>query len=337
MLVQYSTNTGFSWYTLRTLCRSCSSSSFYQVIQLPTRARSPHTRFRWIQPYNRGSGYAQWSIDDVIITGQQNLTDSVYVDFSSAASTYLLAGVIGGGMPSAGYCSKTSALVFSGTGSSLRYVMTQDLDLSKASASQAVVQFELVMGCGSSFGTSGSYNVVLQYSTNSGSSWTQVAPYCSYTDSTCSKGPGSSYDWKMFSSWRRATVRLPSGALKSTVRFRWTQTSFSSSTTWALRNIVVTGSGCPTGCSNRGQCMPSGSCACDAGYTGPSCLPVSPLPTMLHDSFDTSPVSSQNWLLTAGGSIGTGCYTLAQGSTLYFSQSIVRMAITRDLDTRDAT
>lgn len=333
--LQYSTNAGFSWNTIRVLCRNTQCRTIFQNFAIPQGAKTPHTRFRWIQPYTRGTGYSQWAIDDVVITSRQNLSTALY----SEGSAEEFFPVINGGVSSSGYCGQAPAILFStayGT-SGQRYAITKDLNLSGGSAATSVIQFDLVMGCGVSYGTSTSYNVVLQYSTNLGASWTYVQPKCTIQYARCVKNPASSFEWKMFKKWRRVTMRLPSAALTSSVRFRWMQSSFTSSTTWAIKNIVIDGTKCSTGCSNRGRCMLNTTCLCDAGFSGSACMPSTPAPRMLHDSFDSSPISSTNWLLAAGATIGTGCLTLAEGSSLYFNQANLRMAITRDLNLVNAT
>ena len=273
-----------------------------------------------------------------MVTGQLTYID---VDFIQPVGAYM--NFINGGVSSSGYCNAKPALVFTTAygSSGQRYASTRDLDLSGASVGKAFLQFDLVMGCGSSFAFSW-YNVQLQYSSNAGQSWSLVKSLCGITtSSTCTasnRGPSTSYSWSQFKTWQRVTIQLTSAMLVSRVRFRWVQTSFSSSTDWALRNIFV-GGNCPSGCNNNGNCTSVGTCNCDSGFGGSSCTPTSTskLAKSLHESFESTTIDSTKWLQVVGGYVGTGCSRLAAGKTLYFSSGGTRMVVTKDLDLSDGT
>ena len=270
--------------------------------------------------------------------GQLTLID---VDFTQPVSDKM--SFNNGGIKTSGYCSASPALVFSSEfgSSGERDVTTRDIDLSAATPSLAYLQFELVMGCGASFGTSTTRNVHLEYSTNLGSSWSAVRSRCGIsTSSSClaeSRDTATLYRWEAFKTWQRVTVKLSASMLISTVRFRWRQPSFTTATTWALRNVFI-GGVCPEGCNNRGKCTRLGTCECDSEFQGTTCTQGKvPLPTRLHDSFEAAAIDTSVWSTTSGATIGTGCSILQSGKSLYFGGSLLRMAITREMNTSSAT
>ena len=74
-------------------------------------------------------------------------------------------------------------------------------------------------------------NIDLDYSTNGGSSWTNIATYTPDVD------PMTSVD-----------VPIPAGAKTSSTRFRWTQTADSGNgfDNWSIDNVIITDNGTPT-------------------------------------------------------------------------------------------
>jgi len=94
----------------------------------------------------------------------------------------------------------------------VRFLTTADINTS----SYLTLEFYLIQGTSSNGGeaTDANDNMVLQYSTNGGNSYTALATYL-----------GSP---RNYSTWTKVTVTLPSGAKASSVRFRWYNTHTSS-------------------------------------------------------------------------------------------------------------
>ena len=68
MLFGYSTN-GTTWTILNTYYTTSYSNFTYIAETLPSSINSSSTQLRWRQLSNSGSGFDNWSIDDVLISG----------------------------------------------------------------------------------------------------------------------------------------------------------------------------------------------------------------------------------------------------------------------------
>lgn len=68
ILLQYSTDNGFSWITINTYFTT-NFANFTQVdVPIPAGAMTSNTMFRWSQPNSSGTGSDNWAIDDVSIS-----------------------------------------------------------------------------------------------------------------------------------------------------------------------------------------------------------------------------------------------------------------------------
>ena len=66
MHVQYSTNAGITWYTLRTLNFDTDYGvTQYVVLDVPEAARTNETRVRWRQVSDDGAYLEDWALDQV--------------------------------------------------------------------------------------------------------------------------------------------------------------------------------------------------------------------------------------------------------------------------------
>ena len=234
---------------------------------------------------------------------------------------------------SGSYCQRPGVFVFDVSlgYQGLRSLKSQPLDLRLSLPSGSFIQFWLNIGCGANQGSSSAYDVQLKYSVG-GSSFQLVQSACLYGSCTTSEyQSSSSYGWSLFTSWRRVTVPLPSAALSAYTVFHWSQSSFTSSSSWAIDGVYV-GNECPNMCSGHGNCTAQGVCRCDSGFTGPSCAPGTPLPKQLSDDFSSGGLSSSIWSVVSGGGVGTLCSTVSSGQSLYFSGSGTRLAETLDMD-----
>lgn len=333
MITQYSTNGGITWTNAVVILYSHSSSRVLYL--LPDDARQPATRFRWWQPSNSGVNRDIWSIDEIHIGGNKPFATSIFEDFIPNIHSSQWTMYVNG--HSGPYCNHTNALVFDnsqGFGGS-RTLVSQPLNLNATSS--AFVQFWLNIGCGANQGSGTGYDVQLQYALGS-DSFQLVRTNCLYgqTSSACAANSyqlSSSYSWTLFGTWRRVTVPLPSAALSVATILSWSQTSFTSSSTWGIANVYV-GDGCPSMCSGHGNCTAQGVCSCDAGFGGPTCVPTTPssIPKHLSDDFDSGSLSPKSWTAVSSGTIGTLCGTVGTGQSLYFNGAGLRLAETVDIN-----
>ena len=70
VLLEYSTDGGVSWNNINTYLTGGTYANFTQIVEnIPAGAQTPHTRFKWSQPFNSGLGFDNWTIDDITING----------------------------------------------------------------------------------------------------------------------------------------------------------------------------------------------------------------------------------------------------------------------------
>ncbi|MBW4565401.1 MAG: DUF4347 domain-containing protein [Mojavia pulchra JT2-VF2] len=118
-----------------------------------------------------------------------------------------------------------NSLWFNGNGD--RSATTQSLNISNG----GTISFDLIIGSDSfprenaDFGE----DVVLEYSTNAGASWSILA----------------TYDQDLYTSWSTQTLTIPVAAQSNATQFRWRQISHSGDSfdNWAIDNISITGGG----------------------------------------------------------------------------------------------
>ncbi|GIY14306.1 reelin [Caerostris extrusa] len=129
-----------------------------------------------------------------------------------------------------------------------------------------MVQFDLLMGCGSMFSSEKKNQVRLEFSTNHGMNWFPVYKPCLPSNGSCNGvfTKGTVYDATEFSKWKRVTVSLLPATWSSSTRFRFIQHEFDTSDNWALDNLYI-GPQCKDMCSGHGRCI-EGTCMCDRGF-----------------------------------------------------------------------
>jgi hypothetical protein len=232
-------------------------------------------------------------------------------------------------------CASRQSMHFSGT-TGAQILTTQDVNMT----GRGIVQFDLNLGCRS---VSAAWSVVLEQSTNLGTSFSIVLPLCNILSTgSCSSTWLSTGESRYFSTdlngqWRRFVIQVNVTGL---VRYRWRlerQLPSYLGAEWGVTNIYI-GSGCNNGCSGRGSCF-GGTCVCDSGsvFNGTTCVVDSPTLTQFRETFETS-LNSANWVQSSGGSPGSSpCGTLAAAQSMFFNgASGPRRMITNDINTTNA-
>ncbi|XP_070192277.1 reelin-like isoform X2 [Littorina saxatilis] len=353
--LQYSVDGGIVWRTLHVLDHSRYLPAHTDYIPLPQEARSYSTRLRWWQPPTLGTPHPgprpQWAIDDVLIGGveinpsnfQQNFDmDLPQGDDSSVWEFHPHGSVVGD------ICAREeSALAWKeeegeqGVKNGQRSFTTTQLIVQPG----YMLQFKLVVGC------SQYYNICqplapvhLEFNKNPMTDrWDLVQPLClpDNNNKHAECRPHIHHDASVYGvshhpTWTRVTVDLSDKTHSSSTRFRWQQEGEPGAIlpSWAIDDIYV-GEKCPDMCNGRGDCE-YGTCRCDEGYHGPSCIPQrTRLLKRMFESFEGG-IFSAHWHAVSGGGIGFGCGALlpyAHGKTLYFNGCGVRQAVTAEMDT----
>ncbi|XP_078717259.1 LOW QUALITY PROTEIN: reelin [Lampetra fluviatilis] len=370
VLLHYSPNNGVSWTLLAQYRPPDYREPRIVTVELPAGARRYGVQFRWWQPRHSGAGRDVWALDELAMA--EELFSAVSVDFGDAAAVaQALTFHLGRLAP---YCGRGATLSFSGSssGASARYVETQPLQVGVWYA----LQFEMALGCvgggaapgdddGDGGGGEGGVGVRLEFSTNHGLSWHLVQEDCLPGAPSCGEFASASvYRSSERSSWSRVTIGLPQHTWSGATRFRWSEAQPGGGEhgwevlsweehgwpghsleehSWALGSLYV-GQQCPEACHNHGQCH-HGTCSCDLGYEGPSCLPVEALPTSLHATFDEDPpgawggAAGPPWAAVDGGEVRPperACGVVAAGNSIYFFKGGVRRLVSADMDTRGA-
>lgn len=88
VVLEYSINSGTTWTIINTYYPINYYNFTHVAEQIPQVAITPQTKFRWRQLSNSGSGYDNWSLDDVLITRESTGTfvDSLTVNPGSSVA-----------------------------------------------------------------------------------------------------------------------------------------------------------------------------------------------------------------------------------------------------------
>ncbi|XP_026788519.2 reelin isoform X1 [Pangasianodon hypophthalmus] len=327
VIVQYSTNNGVQWESLRELEFGSFLEPQVVTIELPSQAKMPYTVFRWWQP-EQGKHSAQWAIDDVLIGMNDSSRTGFHEKFDGTSPLRHNWFRIVGGLVTVDCLSLDTALIFHSDleNKGLRYAESWDFEVSASS----FLQFDLCMGC--SKAVTPTHGVHLEFSTDCGHHWTLVTPECVPPAIGCARYTQSSiYSTPQYSQWRRVTVYLPSAANSPRTRFRWIQPHFTpGADSWALDNVLLA-SGCPWMCSGHGLCN-NGRCICDRDYGGVHCVPMAPLPFVLREDFNEN-LDPEIWPEMYGAERGMlSGEPLKSGTALIFKGEGLRMLVSQDLD-----
>ncbi|XP_077972003.1 reelin-like isoform X1 [Styela clava] len=342
VLLQYSNDNGISWNLIKELSFDAYSSRSEKVTaDIPFRAKTLSTSFRWWQPLREKEEHrSQWALDDIFIGVPdllpEGFSDNFESGFLSDRYWYKIRGERIGNFI---HCDGTSdkgkhALIIS---SASGVVETWDFHLHSGS----FLQFDLIMSCQ---GHNPANDVLsLEYSTNMGLSWQLVIPSCiPSTSSGCDHGFGTLFYAGLHQKWTRRTISLPESLTSSPkIRFRWIQYYFTEgSSCWGIDNVYL-GNDCPWMCNGHGRCWPSrenaeASCICDPGYNKLSyCQPSVSLSPELMDTFDEPWTSENKYSLIVGQDSESTSDIIVNEENIQMGSAGIRMISTTPMNTTD--
>lgn len=221
-VLQYSVNAGAGWTTIATYNEANFNTATLITETIPSGGWSNATRFRWYIP-NADNNQDEWAIDDVDVEANDTppLDELMEDDFDAtidsadwASTTGMAVGTLCGTISSG-----NSLYSNGGTAEAITY----DHDMLYG----GLVSFYLRIPTSSAGGCDqpeSSEDVELQYSNNSGSSWTTFA----------------TYDQDLYNTATQITTAIPTAAYSTSVRFRWyNPNADASSDNWAIDDVVI--------------------------------------------------------------------------------------------------
>lgn len=347
VVLQYSTN-GSTWNDISIYYAGSNTYQNFTSVSavIPSGAMTSSTKFRWTQTYFSGSGYDNWAIDNVSISGG-----------STGNFTYSWS-------PSASVSDPTIANPTAVVNSNTTYSVTVT-DVNTACSNTASVSVTTFTPATATITTTGSTtfcqggSVVLTANTgvgylwsngdstktitaSQGSNYTVTVTYaggCTSTSAATTVTVNSATVPTVTASGATSFCGGESVALTSSTAnaYLWSNGAPTQSVTISQSgNYTVTitdANGCkatsaPVTVTNNGP-MVSASSNLTSVCTGGSIQLNSIAGTYLQENFD--PITSSQWLSTTGGAVSTSCGSVT-GSALYFNGSSTREAITKDLN-----
>lgn len=223
VLLQYSNNGGSGWSTIATYDQANFNTPTHITETIPSAAWTDTTRFRWILP-DGNNNQDEFGIDDIQVVANDTppLDELMNDDFDPtldpaywASTTDMLEDT------NCGVISSGNALV--SQGGSTAQAITNDFDLLYGGVVDFVLRIPADSGTDCRQPDNGE-DLLLQYSINSGSSWTTFA----------------TYDESAYSTPTTISTAIPSSAYASTVRFRWYIPNADAGTDiWAIDDVSV--------------------------------------------------------------------------------------------------
>ncbi|MEQ9670220.1 S8 family serine peptidase [Coleofasciculus sp. G2-EDA-02] len=223
VVLEYSTNGGTTWNQFGLYDTEAFTTWTTLTETIPTAAQTSSTNFRWRQIAHSGNSFDNWAIDNVTVGAP--ILNSVVDDFDPDIDNSQWSTITNGTANSNFVGSDGNSLWFNGgaSGGNSRLATTNFVDVS----SGGTVFFDLIFGNGSNGGENADAgeDVVLEYSINGGSSWTQLGLY----------------DTEAFTSWTTLSETIPTAAQTSSTSFRWRQVNHSGNgfDNWAIDNVFV--------------------------------------------------------------------------------------------------
>lgn len=264
--VHSSCNGGVTWFPLHVIQPAKHDAKSAELVQisLPSEAQGISCRFKVWQPHHSGAGRDVWAIDDFYVGPP--LTDRLERSF--VIEEKLSKDAFVGRHPFENYCNRTNVMVLQPNEMEETYPVRIE--------SFSILQIEVVLGCGQTYGqTLNNNSVVVQYSTDGGNRWIDL--------------PGSKRHASELQRWKRIGLNLPPETWSDETRFRVAQTGkLSERSILAVHYFYAGPDNCPELCRGNGRCTLT-ACVCDEGFVRPNCVPTSPLRllTPSADSFTT--------------------------------------------------
>ncbi len=220
--LQYSNNNGVGWSTIATYQEDAFDTATLIQVAIPSAARTTDTRFRWYIP-NADNNQDDWAIDDVLV----EVNDSPPIDL-------MMEDDFDATIDSAEWASTTGMSVGTvcgtiGSGNSLystggtSAAETNDINLLYGGSVTFTVRVPSTSAGGCDQPDAGE-NLILEYSNNSGGSWTTFA----------------TYDQGLYDTPTVTTLALPTAGNANTVRFRWSiPNAESGADSWAIDDVEI--------------------------------------------------------------------------------------------------
>lgn len=223
VVLQYSTNAGSGWATIATYNRANFNTPTQVSENIPSEAWTATTRFRWVIP-NGSNGQDMFAIDNIVVAAYDTppLKQMMFDTFDPTKTDTYWASTTGmAELTTCGTLSSGNAFVSSGGNTS--QAITNNTDLLYGGR----VSFTLRIPADSNVDCrqpDAGEDLLLQYSTNNGSSWTTMVTYNESNYNTPST----------------VSTAIPAGAYSSTVRFRWYMPNADAGTDiWAIDDVKV--------------------------------------------------------------------------------------------------
>lgn len=331
--VHYSCNGGLTWELLEYFENNKYQEPKIVSLTLIKEAKQEWCMFQIWQPYHSGRSADVWAIDDISLSS--SLLNVISLNFSDLNAMNSSIRYSSGAVKK--YChSQQEAVVFD---EEVYNGLTRSLETKSITVGPSyMIQFNLLMGCGSAFASDKNNQVRLEFSTNHGMNWLPVYKPCLPSNGSCNAvfTKGTVYDATEFSKWKRITVSLLPATWSSSTRFRFIQHEYDTSDNWALDNLYI-GPQCKDMCSGHGRCN-DGVCICDPGFYGKSCVPQDKLKNTVMKRFESpEDLVKENFDVSGGAVVSAdeGCGLVASGSAVYFYQDGIRQLVTSDIDTKD--
>jgi len=217
VILEYSTNRGASWTLLQKHTFPGRWTQFR--VNLPSAAQTAETQLRWRQTrFNNDLDADVWAIDNIVLTTASH-TPPTTADFSTGPNAGLWKDMAGAVVNST-FAGRSKSLFFGGFNN--RQATTVNLDTARFK----VLEFDLIYGNGSNGGEllDPGEEVILEYSTNRGGSWTALQNF---------SFPGR---------WTQFRVSLPFAAQTTETQLQWRQVRFNNdldADVWAIDNIKL--------------------------------------------------------------------------------------------------
>ena len=347
VILYYSNNAGSTWNTINTYLTGTTYQNFTAVtVNIPSAAQTSSTRFRWAQPYNSGSGFDNWALDNVSISAgstgnfsyswspvtglsdpliynptavvSSNTTYTVTItDINTSCTntgsvtvnTFTPATATINASGSTSFCQGDDVTLSANTGTAYSWSQggtTQSISVNQSGTYSVTVTY--AGGC-----TSTSAGTTITVYTPAAASVTALGPvsFCGGGDVTLAADTADSYTWSTGAITQNITVSQSGNYWVVTTDANGCKDTSSSITVTNNGPLVSAASNLTTVC------------------TGTTIQLSSQVLSALDDNFD--PLNNTLWSSITGGTVNSLCGS-ASGNALYFD-GYTKEAVTNDLNT----